>query len=79
MARMLCSIRSLPPGEQGPPRRLGSTTGWRYLVAEALRLSGEEDVPVEEHLHVQLPPWTDLARVTFNWSLGSGPSRDAPD
>ena len=36
------------------------------LGAEALRLSGVEDVPVEERLHVQLPPWTDLARVAFN-------------
>ena len=85
-ARMLCSARSLPPGdplrriaEQDPPRRLSSTTGWRRLGAEALRLSGVEDVPVEERLHVQLPPWTDPARVTFNWSLGSGASRDAPD
>ena len=33
---------------------------------------------MEERLHVQ-PPWTDLTRVTFNWSLGSGSSRDAPD
>ena len=34
---------------------------------------------MEKCLHVQLPPWTDLARVTLNWSLGTGASRDAPD
>ena len=85
-ARMLCTARSLPPGdplrlisEQDPPRGLSSTTGWRRLGAEALRLSGVEYVPVEERLHVQLPPWTDLACVAFHWSLGSGASRDAPD
>ena len=46
---------------------------------ETLRLSGVEDVPLEERLHVQLPPCTDLARVTSNWSLGSGASREIPD
>ena len=78
-ARMLCAARSLPAGdplrriaEQDPPRRLSSTTGWKRLGAEALSLSGVGDVPAEDRLHVQLPPWTDPARVTFNWSLGSG-------
>ena len=37
------------------------------------------DVPVEERLNVQLPPWTDPARVNFNWNLVSGASREAPD
>ena len=82
--RMLCSARSLPPGdplrpiaEQDPSRRLRSTTGWRRLGAETLRLSSVEDAKVQERLHVQLTPWTDVARVTFNLSLGSGASRDA--
>ena len=64
-ARMLSSALSLPPSdplrqvaELDPPRRLTATTGWRWLGAQALRLSGVGDVPVEERLHVLLPPWT---------------------
>ena len=60
----------------GPASPAEPKTCWRRLGAEALQLSGVEDVPVEGWLHVQLPPWTDLARVTFNLSMGSGASHE---
>ena len=85
-ARMLSSALSLPPSdplrqvaELDPPRRLTATTGWRWLGAQALRLSGVGEVPVEECLHVLLPPWTKSDRVVISLDLGPTARRDALD
>ena len=86
VARMLSSAISLPPDdplrlvvESNPPRSLTTTTGWRWLGAQALRLSSVQDIPVEEHLHMQLPPWTRSDRVAIRLDLGTTARRDAPD
>ena len=85
-ARMLCLARSLPTddplrqiAEENPPRRLKTTTGWRRLGREALRICGLQQVPVEERLHVMLPPWQSPEGVTIRLDLGRAVRRDAPE
>ena len=84
-ARMLCLARSLPTddplrqiAEENPPRRLKTTTGWRRLGREALRTCGLQQVPVEERLHVMLPPWQSPESVTVRLDLGRAVRRDRP-
>ena len=48
-----------------PPPRLRTTTGWRDVGGKAAALAGVLGTPVEERLHVALPPWTDCSGFTF--------------
>ena len=41
--------------------------GWRY-----------DTVPVEERLHVTIPPWVDEARVQMRMDIGAAIQRDMP-
>ena len=57
--RILSSVLSLPSddplrmvAELDPLRRLAATTGWRWLGAQALRLSDVRDIPVQEHVRI---------------------------
>ena len=61
------------------PRRLLTVKGWRDTASDALARSGAEGVPVEERLHVTIPPWVDGSRVHFRMDVGTAISRDMPD
>ena len=82
-ARLVCTAES--QGADDPlratatktaPRRL-QTTGWRDLGREALARVGLHGTPVEERLHVTLPPWTESPGVSFRMDIGAPISREA--
>ncbi|KAF0304735.1 putative RNA-directed DNA polymerase from transposon BS [Amphibalanus amphitrite] len=84
-ARLSCLAASQRSGdplravaEATAPRRLRTTTGWRDTGARALVSAGVRDVPVEERLHVTIPPWIDDTRVQFRLDIGNHISRTAP-
>ena len=60
------------------PRRL-RTTGWRDMGREAITRLDLREVPVEERLHVTLPPWTDCPEVKIRLDIGAIVSREASD
>ena len=83
---MLGLAASLPPGDPlrgvgdaRPPSRLSSVTGWRAVGLAALDLAGVSGAPVEQRLHVTLPPWTQTDGITFALDVGARGGRDAPD
>ncbi|KAF0304474.1 RNA-directed DNA polymerase from mobile element jockey [Amphibalanus amphitrite] len=61
------------------PRRLRTTTGWRDVGREALTRLGLQETPVEERLHITLPPWTDCSGVAIRLDVGAAVSREARD
>ena len=54
--------------ERVAPRRLLTTTGWRDVGARPLTGAGVSDAPVEERLHVTIPPWVEGSRVHIRQS-----------
>ncbi|KAF0307222.1 Retrovirus-related Pol polyprotein from type-1 retrotransposable element R1 4 [Amphibalanus amphitrite] len=84
-ARLSCLAASQRSGdplravaEATAPWRLRTTTGWRDTGARALVSAGVRDVPVEERLHVTIPPWIDDTRVQIRLDIGNHISRTAP-
>ena len=65
--------------ERVTPRRLLATTGWRDVGARALTRAGVSDAPVEERLHVTIPPWVDGSRVHIRQDIGAEVRRTAPE
>ncbi|KAF0296692.1 Ribonuclease H [Amphibalanus amphitrite] len=61
------------------PRRLRTTTGWRDVGREALTRLGLQETPVEERLHITLPPWADCSGVAIRLDVGAAVSREARD
>ncbi|KAF0298220.1 RNA-directed DNA polymerase from mobile element jockey [Amphibalanus amphitrite] len=61
------------------PRRLRTTTGWRDVGREALTRLGLQETPVEERLHITLPPWSDCSGVAIRLDVGAAVSREARD
>ena len=60
------------------PRRL-HTTGWRDMGRQAVTRLGLQETPVEERLHVTLPPWSDCSGVRIRLDVGAAVSREASD
>ena len=60
-------------------RRLRTTTGWRDVGRGAVALAGVLETPVEERLHITLPPWTDSPRVTIQMDVDADVRRTAHD
>ena len=65
--------------ESTAQRRLLTVTGWREVAAGALERAGLHGVPIEERLHVTIPPWVDGSRVHFRADVDATIRRDAPD
>ena len=63
--------------ERTASRRLRTTTGWRCAGKEAAARTNVLGVPVEERLHVPLPPWTDCSRVTIRLDIDADIQRAA--
>ena len=72
-------LRGGIPAEEDPlraveegtaPRRLLTTTGWRDVGGRALERAGVQGVPVEERLHITLPPWIDGSGVSIRPDTG---------
>ena len=57
------------------PRRILTTTGWRHKGRCA---SGRHEVPVEEKLHITIPPWVDGSKVHIRLDAGAD-IRTVPD
>ena len=85
-ARLVCVAASQRRGdplravaEGTAPRRLLTTTGWRDVGGRALERAGVQGVPVEERLHITLPPWIDGSGVSIRLDIGTAILRTTPD
>ena len=61
------------------PRRLRTTTGWHDVGRGAAARADVRETPVEERLHITLPPWTESPRVTIRMDVDADVRRTAHD